>query len=708
MPLNFSFFQRRHIETIRQTEITECGLACLAMILNYYGYHENLGHLRRRFPPSLKGQSLKDIIHYSAQFGLTSRPVKCPLESMDALKLPAIIHWDLNHFVVLESIKNRHYIIHDPARGEQKITEATLSEHYTGVALELSPTNEFTPKKASPTLRLKDLWQKNADTYSSFAQILMLTLVTQIAVLVSPFFLQTAIDNVIPAQNTSLLAVLAIGFSGVAIINATALLLRNFAILRFGSTLSYQIATNLLAHLLKLPIVFFQRRHVGDVMSRFNSIEPIQTALTSGLSSIFIDGALSLLILAIMFFYSPFLVFVTMVGGLFLVLVRVVLYKVQRRRDEDVILEHAEKESFVIETLRGMVTIRLFGHEQERALRWQNKEVRYTNAVIKSQGMYRFQDFINQLVLGLEAVISIYFAVKLSLNGGFSVGMLFAFLSYKGQFLTRLSTFIEEVFKFKMLLLHLDRISDIALTDEEKGFKNTRLNHQRVSISGQLELKNIRFRYDSKDAYVLNDISLFVHPGEHICISGPSGAGKSTLMHAMLGFIEPESGFFLVEGMTLEDIGVQHYRQQIATVLQDDHLFTGSIIENICFFQDQQDMEWAQQCAHMAAIAEDIARFPMGYETLVGDMGAALSGGQKQRILLARALYRRPKILFMDEATSHLDIDNESKVSDAISSLGITRIVIAHRQETIARANLHYILQDGQLKLVKNISQHDV
>jgi len=437
---------------------------------------------------------------------------------------------------------------------------------------------------------------------------------------------------------------------------------------------------------------------VGDILSRFQSIAPIQQALTQGAVAAILDGALAVLILVLMFFYSPALALIAVTAFAIYALVRIVSFSFQRSAQEETIISGAKEQSMLIESIRGMVTLRMFNKESARHALWLTRLTEAVNAEVSLARIGIWQQNANLLIFGLETVVTVWVAIGFVIDGGFSVGMVFAYIAYKTQFLQRGAALVDQLIAFRMLGLHLERLSDIALSDQDHSFGQAAA--AQGDYQGGLELKNIRFRYSPLDPPVLNGVNLKVAPGEHVAITGPSGGGKSTLVKIILGLLEPDEGEVLVDGIPLARFGHRAYREQIAAVLQDDSLFAGTLADNIALFDDAPHMERIVAAAQAAAIHDDIARMPMGYETLAGDMGSALSGGQKQRVLLARALYRRPRLLVMDEGTAHLDAPTEAAVNETIARMGITRIVIAHRAETIANADRVVVALGGQLHVV--------
>ncbi|AUJ71749.1 MULTISPECIES: peptidase domain-containing ABC transporter [Pseudoalteromonas] len=685
------FWSRKSLPVIIQSEAAECGLASLAMVAGYHGYHTDLTRLRQRFSISIEGCTLLDIMHFAEKLHLTSRPLRIELEDLDALQTPAILHWNMNHFVVLKKANEKRIVIHDPASGEKTYTMEEASKHFTGVALELTPTKEFEKKEQKASLRFADFWSRITGLKRSLLLIFMLSILLQVFTLAAPYYIQLVIDDVILTGDTSLLTVLAVGFFLVLLFEIATNALRGFTLLHFGNQMNIQLGANLFHHLVRLPITYFEKRHMGDVVSRFGSLQQVKQLLTTGVIEAIIDGLMAIITLAMIFFYSPMLSAVVVIAVIAYAIIRIAMYKPFRNISEQEIMARAEENSNFMETVRGIQTIKLFGSEVKREGQWQN---RYASAINHNIRLGNFKigyDAINRALFGVENIIVVYLAAHLVIAGGFSTGMLFAFMSYKRQFMDKTANLIEKLIEFKMLGLHFDRIADIALTDKEELQPD---QYRKLNIEGKIEVKNVSFAYSDATPNVIEKLNLTINAGESVAITGPSGCGKSTLLKLMLGLNKPSSGEVLVDGISLSQVGARQYRQQIAAVMQDDELLSGTVADNIAFFDSPINMEKVVHCAQLAAIHDDISDMPMGYDSLIGDMGSSLSGGQKQRIILARALYKDPKILFMDEATSHLDTGLEEDINEAVSRLKITRVIIAHRKETIASA-------DREIKLKK-------
>lgn len=686
------------LPVILQTEMAECGLACLAMIACYQGHDVDLNSLRRRFPISLRGATLKSLMDTADRLDLSARALKLEIDNLTELKTPAILHWDLNHFVVLKSVSRQRIVIHDPATGERTLGLNEASDHFTGVALELTPALGFKPRRSRQPMRLSDFWQRITGVKKALMQLFALSLALQLFALTMPFYMQLVVDHALVSHDSNLLAVLALGFLLLALIQVGTETLRGYVVMVLGNTLNIQMVSNLFRHLIRLPLHYFENRHIGDVVSRFQSVGHIKEMLSTTMVEAFVDGVLVLSTLVLMFIYSRVLGWVALGFAVLYLAVRWISFRPFRRLTEESIVAKAKEQSNFMETVRGMQSIKLFNREVDRHRLWQNRYAEEVNAGIR---VTRFQiafNTVDKLLAGVETILVIYLGAKMVLVNTFTVGMLYAFMSYKRQFTGKIDALIDKFIQFRMLELHFDRIADIAKTPEETDLLGDGLSGK--VLSGELSLSNMAYRYTENDPYLFMNLNLQIKAGETLAIVGPSGAGKSTLLKIMLGLLPPDEGNVSVDSQNIRQLGLQNYRAQTAAVMQEDQLFAGTIVDNIASFDPQYDQAHVEHCAKLAGIHHEIAAMPMGYNSLVGDMGTTLSGGQKQRVLLARALYRNPRILFLDEATSHLDVQTEQRVNAAISQLRLTRVIIAHRPETIRMATRIVVLANGRLEEV--------
>lgn len=679
------FGSRRRLPNIMQTEAAECGLACLAMVASYHGFRTDLNTLRRRHPVSLKGVTLRGLIQIANQLQMACRPLRFDLDAIGQLRLPTILHWDMNHFVVLKSAGAKGIIVHDPALGVRHYSMEEASKRLTGVALELSPAEGFAPRDERMKLPFRTFWGRMQGLGSPLAQVFVLSAILEVLVIAAPFYMQLTVDEVIARGDVDLMLALAIGFGLLTVITVATSALRSFIALVLQNALHFQIGARLFHHLLRLPMGFFEKRHIGDVLSRFQSIEPIRSVMAEGLILAAIDGIMALATLAMIFIFGASLAFVVLAALLLYVLLRVAMYQRVRDLSEQSIQAEAQESSNFIETARAIQTIKLFNREADREGQWLNKHADTVNASVRlGRAGIQFRT-MNMAIFGLENIVTVYLAANLVLQNTMSVGMVFAFMAYKAHFIAKSSALVEKALEFRLLDLHLERLSDIALTPREPGHDQPL--DETTPIRGGLELRNVSFRYAETERFVLENVNLKVEAGQFVNVMGPSGGGKTTLLKIMLGLLEPTSGEVLVDGIPLRTIGVRCYREQVAAVMQDDQLLSGSIADNISFFDPQFDNDRMLMCSQMAGIHDEIMAMPMGYSSLVGDMGSSLSGGQKQRVLMARALYKNPKILFLDEGTAHLDVDMEKQINQRLRRLSITRISVAHRPQMMDGAD---------------------
>ncbi len=682
------------MRAILQSEAAECGLACLAMVAEHHRLRIGLPAMRRRFPLSLKGAKLAQLIRIAQDLELQSRPVRLELDDLGRLKTPCILHWDLNHFVVLAAAGKHRATIIDPAFGERRLSRDELSRHFTGIALELTPTQDFQPQPAPPAVTLRQLTGPVQGLWGALGQVLALSVALQFFVVLAPFYMQWVVDQVLVSADRDLLVVLGLGFGLALVLQVGIGLLRGWAVVYLSSRLGLQWSANVFSHLLRLPLDFFEKRHLGDVTSRMGSVQAIQRTLTTSFVEAIIDGLMAVVTLALMLVYSWKLALVTLLAVALYFVIRALAYRPMRNCTEQQLAAAARQQTHLLESLRGMQSLKVSCQEPLRRSSYANLMTDTVNQDVRLARMGLGFTSASQLVFGLERIAVIWIGAMLAMQSVFSVGMLIAYLAYKDQFATRVAGLIDKWVEFRMLRLHAERLADIVLTPPE-------------ALAGQpespppaeagIEIEQLSFRYADGEPWVLRDCSLSVAPGESVAIVGASGCGKTTLLKLLLGLLTPTGGSIRIGGHELRTLGPRSFRAIVGAVMQDDQLFAGSIAENISFFAPDADQARIEAAARLAAVHEEVLALPMGYHSLIGDMGSSLSGGQRQRLILARALYRDPQLLILDEATSHLDVIRERQVSEAVRRLGLTRVIVAHRPETIASADRVLLMEAGRI-----------
>ncbi|WP_051943812.1 MULTISPECIES: peptidase domain-containing ABC transporter [Luteibacter] len=686
--------RRRHLPDVRQVEASECGLACLAMVLAWWGRHESLSELRRRFSVSAKGTTLEDLVGWSDALGLVSRPVRLELDELGELVTPCIVHWDLDHFVVLKSVSGRKVTIHDPAHGPRTLDVAEVGRRFTGVALELAAGPTFTTKKASPTLSLRKLAGSVKGLRGALGNIFGFALALEVVALLMPQFLQVVVDQVLADSDRDLLTLLGTGFVLLVIVQVVITAFRTWSVVWLGTHFTMNWTGNVFQHLMRLPQIYFMNRHLGDVVSRMGAINVIQQNLTTQLVGAVLDGLMAVATLVVLLLYSPMLTTIIVSGVVVYTLLRLAYFKAFQEANLSQIMVNAHQQSALMESVRGVQTIRLNNKGAARSARYLNQTGEALGTQVEVQRLGMVFGMMQGLTGGLQRVGVLWLGAWLALKGQMTAGMLMAFAAYGEQFASRSMALADYLIQVRLLRLQGERLSDIVLTPAEPFARGA---YQGPPPEASVAFKGVRFRYSDSEPWVIDGCNFEVRRGEAVAIVGPSGCGKSTLLRLLLGLLDPQSGQVAVGGVELTRLGKVAYRERVGCVLQDDKLFAGSIADNIAFFDDNALPKAVQAAAEAAGLHDDICAMPMGYNTLVGDMGSSLSGGQQQRLFLARALYRKPDILVLDEATSHLDIAREQQIATTIGRMNITRIMVAHRPETIALADRVFFLSSGQL-----------
>lgn len=637
---NLVFTFRSKVPVILQTESSECGLACLAMISSYYGHYETIFTLRQKYSVSIKGSSLSDLIKIAGKINLNSRPLRLEMDELSKLRLPCIIHINMDHFVVLVSVNKKIEVI-DPSLGKRFYSIDEFSDIFTGIALEIWPNSKFEKNEKKEIFNFFHLLHDLKSLLPSFSYILILAVVLEILGLVSPLYMQFVLDNVIPEGDRQLLLTLTIAFFMLMIFNIIITTTQTLIGMFVSTTLNVQWKSNVLNHLVNIPNEYFFKRHLGDIISRFNSIDPIQSTLTSTFIITLLNACLAIFTLCLMFYFSAQLALITLIAMVLYLLLKIITYLPLRSLAEKGIILGASQNSYLMETIRGIRAIKQYNKQDERSNNWLSLFVNQTNNSLSSQKLSVIISIINKFIFGVENLLIIWFGANLVIDKTFTIGFLTAFIAYKTQFSTRFSSLIDSYFQIKMLSLHGERLSDIVLTDQEDVTAFELTPNVKQEIKGQIKAENISFKYGDFEAEIIQGLNLTIEAGQSIALTGPSGCGKTTFLNLLNASLKPTSGEIFLDNIPFSQLGTKNLRSLIACVDQNDTLFAGNIIENISFFDSNVKLEWVERCAEMAGIHNEIIKMPMGYWSLVGDMGSSLSGGQKQRILIARALYQK-------------------------------------------------------------------
>lgn len=672
---------QRRVPVIHQTETAECGLACLAMICGHFGKNIDLIYLRRKFNLSARGATLAGINGIAEQLGMATRALSLELDELRVLKTPCILHWDFSHFVVLVSVKRNRYVLHDPARGIRYISREEMSRYFTGVALEVWSGSEFQSETLQTRISLRSLINSIYGIKRTLAKIFCLSVVIEAINLLMPVGTQLVMDHAIPAGDRGLLTLISAALMFFILLKAATSTLRAWSSLVMSTLINVQWQSGLFDHLLRLPLAFFERRKLGDIQSRFDSLDTLRATFTTSVIGFIMDSIMVVGVCVMMLLYGGYLTWIVLCFTTIYIFIRLVTYGNYRQISEECLVREARAASYFMETLYGIATVKIQGMVGIRGAHWLNMKIDAINSGIKLTRMDLLFGGINTFVTACDQIVILWLGAGLVIDNQMTIGMFVAFSSFRGQFSERVASLTSFLLQLRIMSLHNERIADIALHEKEEKKPEIEIVADMGPIS--LETNGLSYRYDSQSAPIFSALSLSVAPGESVAITGASGAGKTTLMKVLCGLFEPDSGRVLINGIDIRQIGINNYHRMIACVMQDDRLFSGSIRENICGFAEEMDEEWMVECARASHIHDVIMNMPMGYETLIGELGEGLSGGQKQRIFIARALYRKPGILFMDEATSALDSESEHFVNVAIKNMNITRVIIAHRETTL-------------------------
>ena len=672
------------VPEILQSNHGECGLACLAMIAAYHGHRRSMREFRTRFNASERGTTLRTLRDQAENLGFKSRALRTELTGLAQIQLPAILHWNLDHFVVLESVGKNGLRIVDPAIGKQWIRLEEASQRYTGVALELMPTVDLRPASPESKVGLLQFLSAFQGLGGSLSAVFMMTLALQVFSLVLPLNIQFTVDHGVRQGDFDIVMVMAVGFALVVMVSTTTDWLRSLLVQYVGNSSVFRMMTSLAHHMFRLSDGWYSSRHTGDVLSRFQSTRPVAEFLMTGIFQMLVDLLMGLGALLILLAYSPRLTLVVFIMFSALATVNIATLGRFRTLTMEMIEANAQEQSSFIEIVDRHRAIKILGAERVRENSWIDRLVNSLNSNARQVRFVAHVDYVGAAIRGLESVVILLFGSGMVIDGKLSMGMLLAFISYSSMFSARAGTLIRSLVQLRMLQVHQERIADIALEPPEDDGEAEGI---RLDVGGRVSVRSLGFSYSRNEPEVLQGLDFEVASGEFIALTGGSGSGKSTLIKLLCKLLTAQHGSISIDGVDISTVETRSYRQQLGVVMQDDDLFTGSLMENIAVDLETIDVSRVEKAARTACIHDDILQMPMNYRTLVGPMGSSLSGGQRQRVMIARAVYRNPALFLLDEATAHLDEDLRREVVENLRQTGTTVIAATHDEQVISFAD---------------------
>ncbi|MFL5629183.1 MAG: peptidase domain-containing ABC transporter [Ktedonobacteraceae bacterium] len=686
---------RKRVPVLTQMSMVECGAASLAMILSYYGRKTSVSEVREKCNVGRDGLSALSIAKAARTYGLRVRAVSLQENDFRFITLPAIVHWEFNHFLIVERWSPKYVDLVDPAVGRRRVTAQEFDNSFTGVVLMMEPGVQFNRESAA---RHINLWTYALNYVrlapASLLQVLGASLLLQIFGLMMPLLTAIVVDQIIPFGLKDALVLLALGLLILLTAQLVTTLLRASVLLYLQTRVDTQMMLGFFEQLLTLPQRFFQQRSSGDILARLGSNTVIRDTISNQLVSTVLDGSFVIVYLIILLITSPIFSILVVAIGLLQVLLLLGTNRLIRNLASRELIAQGKSQGYVAEALVGIATLKAAGAELRAMQQWSNLFYEQMNASVRRTYVSSLIDTAMSTLRAFSPLLLLVVGTLQVLNGALSVGTMLALVTLATAFLTPLASLVSSGQRLQLVHSHLERIADVLEAEPEQSSEDVR---QPPRLTGQIKLDNVSFQYDPQSAPVLRDIQVNIAPGQKVAIVGRTGSGKSTLGNLLLGLYLPSKGEILYDGIPLRSLNYQAVRSQFGVVMQGSNLFSGSIRENIALNNPSMNMEHVIKAAMAAAIHDDIMRMPMEYETLVSEGGSALSGGQRQRLALARALANYPVILLLDEATSALDVVTEQVVERNLRDLPCTQIIIAHRLSTIRNADVILVIDQGTI-----------
>lgn len=680
---------------VQQSAGAECGLACAAMVLQANGIQAELQQIRQTHDTSLRGSSFRDLLALLGDYGLSARPMRVEIERLGNIRLPCILHWSFDHFVVLERVRSDGFAIIDPACGRRRLDPAEMDEKFTGIVIEA--TGPATPAVAidpDARLRLSDLLPPLRTLAPIFAIIVVVTALLNAGALVLPLFVKVAIDRLIGERPGRLFWAIGAAFMALAFLQGANRWARGLGLVRLRRALSAHMARLVFGQLIWLNGSVVERRSAGTITSNFRSIFALSDTLGEDVLSALIDSVATIAVVGILFYYDR------LIGAA--ALISIAAYagwtmagnRGAKMRMGQVLAHESREGGFFVETINRLQAIRLFQAERWRTASFATIHERLEDARDDYARWLNGGRSVGEALLQSAWVMVVALATWRVSMGTMTIGLFSGIVIWLGLATSRARDAVTRVAQLDWLESHVDRLADVLLSQSDRVASDLRLPAQPVSVIG---CEGLSVRYAAGLPWVLREVTLEVRRGEWVSVVGASGQGKSTLVKTLTGLLVPEEGALRLDGETVPWTSVGRLRRDIGAVMQNDGLFGGSIRDNITLFDETPDIALMERCAALAEMAEDIARMPMRYDSIVGEQGAGLSAGQGQRLMLARALYKRPAFLILDEFTANIDEGSEARIIANIRALDVGVIAIAHRAQVIEAADRVYVLDQGRL-----------
>jgi ATP-binding cassette, subfamily B, bacterial len=686
--------KKRRVPEMRQMTAVECGAACIAMILNYYGYAASITEVLDRCGVGRDGLTALEIVKSTRLYGLRVRAVSLDLEDFRFVTLPAIVHWEFNHFLIVERWSRKRIEVVDPALGRRTLTHAEFDEGFTGVAIMLEPGAQFEQRAPQKSLTPWSYMRSFLRMRAIIFQIMGTSLLLQMLGLAAPFLTEVIIDRILPGKDANLLMMLALGMLILILMQGVTAFLRSSLLIYLQTRIDTNMMLNFFEHMLSLPYRFFQLRLSGDLLARMNSNLAIRDLLTNQLISTLLDGGTVVTYFIILLFLSKLVAGIALGIGIVQAALLLLTSSSIRRLTQRDLEAQGKTQGYMNEVLSGIATIKAAGAEHRAFNRWENLFFNEMNVSLRLSYLSSVVGTIFGILNVLSPLLLLWIGSLQVIAGNMSIGTMLAVNTLAIQFLVPLGALATTGQELQVVRAHFSRLADVIGTQPEQDIVQAQVPHL---LRGQVELKHVSFQYDLNAPLILQDINVKMYPGQKIALVGRTGSGKSTLGKLLVGLIIPTSGAIFFDGIPLEQLNYQEVRSQFGSVLQESFVFSGSVKENIALNNPTMNMERVIEAAQIAAIADDIDKMPMGYDTLVSEGGSAFSGGQRQRLSLARALANHPALLLLDEATSSLDVVTERIVEQNLKRLPCTQIIIAHRLSTIRNADVILVLDHGTI-----------